>query len=214
MNKEVLNIHKALCDLKILNKRINEKIMELDVVNTFKPSNPKINGVSVDDWKKNARAKWDSLQSDIKRRDAIKRAINQSNAVTEITIGGTKYTIAEAIDMKQFGVTYLEAIARKLKDQFSRANQLVNMNNAQVENDAAAYAQSVAGGKDKTVQISPESIEQIRKTYYDQHKSELAEAFTITTELEDLQKTIDDFRSEVDSAISVSNAVTTITIEY
>lgn len=214
MNKETLNIHKALSEIKILNNRIPEKIQSLNVVASVKAASPNIYGESVEDWTKNARAGWDSVIDLIRRRDALKRAINKSNAATMVVIAGKEYSIAEAIDMKQNGITYLESLLRRIQGQYSEICRAVETNNRIADADATAFASNCVNGKNKETQTSATEIETVRKTYYDQHKSVLVDAVDIPRRMEALRNQIDGFVSEVDSAISVSNATTLITIEY
>ena len=90
MIQEVMTVHKALCELKMLDKRINESIMSAEFCRANKHSNVKIDGGTIAEYEAAAVSKYQSTMDMIIRRDAIKRAAVASNAVTEVTIGGER----------------------------------------------------------------------------------------------------------------------------
>jgi hypothetical protein len=106
MTKETMTVHQALAELKMMDKRITAAIQEPEWVVTNKHSNTKIGGVAVKDWMTDIQSKYRKVLSLIARRDAIKRAVVNSNAVTKVVVAGVEYTVAEAIDRKNHGVEY------------------------------------------------------------------------------------------------------------
>lgn len=75
MTNEKMTIHQALCELKILDKRIPTLIKDARFVVENKHSNTKINGVSIEEAKNDFKASYDKITDLIKRRKAIKRAV-------------------------------------------------------------------------------------------------------------------------------------------
>lgn len=100
MTTEKMTIHKALCELKTLDARITKCIGETEYVFANKHSNDKVNGMTVAAYCDEIKSGYQRVTDLIKRRDAIKRAVVLSNAVTKVTVGGKEYTVAEAIEMK------------------------------------------------------------------------------------------------------------------
>ena len=147
--KETMTIHKALSELKLLDARINDKTEALEVVVANKHSNSKIHGVSVDEFCKNAKEAYQSLRTLINRRNAIKRAVTKSNAITTVQIGGKTYTVAEAIDMKGVGIGYLGAIIGRLNSQYATASRRADAENGDRLNDRAdEYIKTLYGNSD------------------------------------------------------------------
>ena len=77
-------------------------------------------------------------------------------------------------------------------------------------------AKSICGGDSKTKDADPETVAKIRNTYLEQNSMELVDGLTkgCTQIIEDLQSQINSFNNEIDSALSVSNAITQITFSY
>ena len=88
MTNEKMTVHKALCELKTLDARIQKGIQQNPFVFANKHANSKVAGVNVGDYCKEILASYQSVNDLIARRDAIKRAVTLSNATVTVTIGG------------------------------------------------------------------------------------------------------------------------------
>ena len=212
MNKTML-IHEALAELKMLDKRITSKIGNTSFMAANKASNTIIGGMTIEDFKAHTASELESIQDLIEYRKAIKRAITKSNATTEVTIAGVKYTVAEAIWMKNEGVQFDAMIHDKLAHQFDIAKRNCDMENQLVEDKARKYAEemfpSTAEVKDREKMIA-QAMDDYRKKI----SFSIVSGVDYLSEIETLEKKIDAFESEVDSALSVSNATTTIEVEW
>ena len=211
--KETMTIHKALSELKLLDARINDKTEALEVVVANKHSNSKIHGVSVDEFCKNAKEAYQSLRTLINRRNAIKRAVTKSNAITTVQIGGKTYTVAEAIDMKGVGIGYLGAIIGRLNSQYATASRRADAENSDRLNDRAdEYIKTLYGNSD--LKNMGDEIRKQRDAFVAAQTVEIVDPISASAEANKLQKEVDEFFSDVDSALSVSNALTTVEVEY
>lgn len=211
--KETMTIHKALSELKLLDARINDKTEMLEVVVANKHSNSKIHGVSIDEFCKNAKEAYQSLRTLINRRNAIKRAVTKSNAITTVQIGGKTYTVAEAIDMKGVGIGYLGAIIGKLNSQYATASRRADAENSDRLNDRAdEYIKTLYGNSD--LKNMGDEIRKQRDAFVAAQTVEIVDPISASAEANKLQKEVDEFFSDVDSALSVSNALTTVEVEY
>jgi len=211
--KETMTIHKALSELKILDSRISDKIEKSEFVTANKHSNAKIHGVSVETFCKDAKEGYQSLMTLINRRNAIKRAVTKSNAITEVTIGGKTYTVAEAIDMKAMGCKYLTAVAARLNNQFALASRKADMENDERLNDRAdEYIKSLYSGSD--LKNMSDEIKKVRDAFIVAQTIEVVDPVGAQETASKLQDEADTFLSDVDSALSVSNALTTVEVEY
>lgn len=210
---EEMNIHKGLCEIKTLTDRIENKIEEASFITAIKSSDGKVKGTKAEDWKKNEKALLDSIRTLINRKKAIKRAINQSNAQTKVTVAGVEYTVAEAIYMKNEGIAEEQELVQKLKDNYKAAVDLMTRKNEEADRRSEEFAKSASGNKDKDQSNSTE-IEKVRKSFYDSQVYEIVDAVNTLETIKQLEEEIDAFTSEIDSALSVSNANTLIQIEY
>ena len=213
MVKETMTIHKALAELKILDGRIKKEIQNGSYCVANKHSNDKINGILIDDFKKSVQGTYDKVTDLIKRQEAIKRAVTLSNAKTYVDIADGKYTVAEAIWMKNHGIEFESMLINTMDSQYKMAQVEVNRQNGNnLEERADQYVTAIYGQKDGKTATS--DIEKVRKDFLEANTYEIIDPINVPEKLEDLRGKIDGFMAEVDSALSVSNALTEITIEY
>jgi hypothetical protein len=146
---ETMNVHQALAELKMMDKRITAATREPEWVITNKHSNTKINGVEVKEFVDDIRVKYQKVLDLIRRRDAIKRAVVNSNAVTKVTVAGVEYTVAEAIDKKNNGIDLLKHFARKLATNYNTAKITADRaNGAELDRRADEHVRVMLGDTD------------------------------------------------------------------
>lgn len=213
MTTETMTIHKGLAELKILDERIKKEIKYGSYCAANKHSNEKINGISVEDFKKAVQSTYDKVTDLINRRKAIKKAIVLSNAKTTVKIADTEYTVAEAIEMKNHGIEFETMLINVMDMQYKQAQAEVNRQNGNnLEERADQYVTAIYGQKDGKTPTA--DIEKVRKDFLESNSYEIVDPINVPAKLEELRSKIDVFMAEVDSALSVSNALTEITIEY
>jgi len=211
--KEVMTVHKALCELKVLGDRIDKEIDLLHFLTLNKHGNQKINGVPVKDHIENVRANYKSVMTLINRRNAIKGAVINSNAVTKVVIGGKEYTVAEAIDMKANGMSNLRKVLGNLELQWNRALSMAERENGEkLDARADAYVKSLYEGSD--MKNLSDDIQKVRETFVASQTVDIIDPIGAQDVMRKLKDEIDTFMADVDSALSVSNALTYIDIEY
>lgn len=214
MNKESMTVHQALSELKVLDARIRKEQRELVLVTTNKHCNEKLFGVPVKDFIQDAKAKYNSVRTLIGRRNAIKRGITKSNAATKVVVGDREYTVAEAIDMKNYGMDYWKLLLSNMEMQYNSAKVLADSENGdKLERRADANIQTLFDKAD-TKKDLPDQIKKIREDFISAQTVEIVDTVNVTEEMKRLRDMIDAFTVNVDSALSVSNALTTIEIEY
>lgn len=213
MTTEKMTIHKALCELKTLNSRILKTIQNATFVVANKHSNSKIAGLTIQEFNDLTKSDYNRAIDLINRRNAIKRAVVQSNAVTKVKIAGQEYTVAEAIDMKNCGIEFSEQLRGKMNSDLAKAKKEADKNNGKdLEKRADEYIKSLYGAVD-----SKNMSDDIKKTHSDFITSqtyELVDPLDIQEKIDALEEKNVSFIVEVDAALSVSNALTEIEIEY
>lgn len=212
MIHEKMTVHKALAELKTLDDRINSEITGSVFVKANRHNNMKIFGKSVEDFRADTTSSLQSVMALIERRNALKRAVVLSNAVTKVEIGGVEYTVAEAIEMNNHGMENWIDFRDFLRDQYSSVKRMVESENGEkLANACENYIQTMFGSKDK---VNNPDIETARKMYIDSHSYDIVTGFNIEEVIAVITKKIDDFKAEIDSALSVSNALTIIEFDY
>lgn len=212
MTVETMNVHEALTELKMLEKRIPSEIKAVTWVLANKHSNTQINGVKLADVTERIDSQKKKVLDLIRRRDAIKRAVVQSNAETKITVAGVEYTVAVAIDLKNHGMEFLGDLQERMVDDYRRAERSAQVENAGLEARADAFMKTMIGNSD-TKGMSEEN-RAARAKFIAEQTVELVDPIGVLKVAAELDEQIGTFMSKVDSALSTSNALTTITVEY
>jgi len=212
MTTERMTIHKALAELKIIGDRINNSISSSTFIKANKHSNEKINGVSVDEFRKQIQGNWDKSNDLIKRRNAIKRNVVLSNAKTVVKVGNDEFTVAEAIEMKNTGMQFKKELLSQLNRQYVDAIRVTEKENGEtLQQKAENYVIGLYGSKDK---VNNDEIENVRKQFIVNNTFELIDPIKVREKIDSLEKEIAEFDAEIDSCLSVSNSLTEIVIEY
>lgn len=213
MTNETMTIHKALCELKTLDSRINKKISNSIFVVTNKHSNDKIFGVPVADYCKEMESDYQSITDLMRRRAAIKAAVVKSNAETTVTINNRQYSVATAIEMKNSGIPLMQNLLRRMEhtNRIARSDA-DKFNGDQLEARADEYVKSLYGGSD--LKSASDEIKKVRADFIAAQTLDVVDPIGVVSKMEALEKEISDFLVDVDSALSVSNALTSVEIIY
>lgn len=212
MNKETMTVHKALAELKVLDSRINDAILSGDFVTTKKNNQDTVRGKTVEQYKSKAIDIFQKASDLIRRRNAIKNAVVVSNANTMVKVGDKEYTVAEAIERKNHGMDYYVQLRNVLRQQFAKQKAELEKHNAALQQKAEQFVAGLMGGKD--IKTDSAEFTTAMDTYIKSNTMTLLDPLGIEKKIEELDDMINSFMPEVDAALSVSNAVTVIAIEY
>ena len=213
MTKEEMTVHKALCDIKLLNKKIFKEISEIKIVVANKSTNNKVDGQTLEEFKQSIKSDYQSINSNIDRYKALTRAVAQSNAVTKIIVNGSEYTVAEAIAIKNKLIPIKQQLLDRILYVYNKENSLVKEKNDRLEYEADEFVRDKDLKKEDSKNLA-ETILKTRNDYYNTRKYELVDPLKVNNITKELKDEIDNFLLDIDSALSVSNANTLITIEY
>lgn len=210
---ERMTAHKILTEMKLVEKRITKTVSDGVYCIANKHSNTKIDGMSIEEYKSKMQGDFDKATAEIARYFAMKKALSLSNAVTKVTISGQEYTIAETIAMKNHGVYHKQYLLDTLRTQYSAVQRtLVTKNGDELDRRAEKYVIELYGNNEDVKK--GEAATQAKQQYIEQHSYDLIDKISIVDRIAELEKEIDEFTSEVDAALSVSNALTEIEFTY
>lgn len=213
MTTETMTIHKALAELKILESRIMKTVGDGTYCVANKHSNEKINGVSIEDYKKVMQSAYDKAVDLITRYKTIKKAVTLSNAKTVVKIGEEEYTVAEAIWMKNHGVEFDELLLNELREQYNKAQaKILKQNGNDLEQRAEQYVVGIYGSKEG--KTNTDDFEKTKQDFITSQTFELVDPIGILEKIEVLEEKISVFKAEVDAVLSTSNALTVVEINY
>ena len=151
-----------------------------------------------------------SVKDLIERRAKIKAAIVKSNAETSVTIGGVTYTVAGAIERKT-SIAYEEKLAKYIALQLIRVNKEVDSLNENVKRSLDNHITTILG-KDAKEKGGTE-VEDFTAKYMAKNEAKILDPINATDEVTALENKIDAFLANVDTALSISNAITSIEID-
>lgn len=204
-----LSIHRALSELKVLDKRIQKAYQKNFITMQIGSSVPDTYS-SVEEFETEAKASLDQVTQLIKNRNEIKAAIVKSNAETEVVIAGQKMTVAEAIDRRDSGIEYDKNLLSVLKHQLSKMVVSLERENQNFEDRLEKRLASDINPKDKG---ATKEIEVLTESYTKRYKPTMLDPISIREKIKELEEKVESFELEVDFTLSESNANTKIQIE-
>ena len=206
-----MSIHRALGELKTLDKRIRKEIENTIFIGAKKKSSNTEykTRTSIVDVNNNVNSSIQSINDLILRRKEIKEAIVNSNANTFVTIGDNKMTVASAIERKT-SIGYDKFLLSKIKEQYALIVGFVEENNEEVECDLSSKIDNMLNANDKN---NINGIEEFSKAYRNSNSWEVIDPVDLKSFIDKLEKEITIFENEVDVVLSESNATTFIEVE-
>ena len=206
-----ISIHRALGELKTLDKRIRKEIENTIFIGAKKKSSNTEYKTrsSIVDFNNNVNSSIQSINDLILRRKEIKEAIVNSNANTFVTIGDNKMTVASAIERKT-SIGYDKFLLSKIKEQYALIVGFVEENNEEVECDLSSKIDNMLNANDKN---NINGIEEFSKAYRNSNSWEVIDPVDLKSLIDKLEKEITIFENEVDVVLSESNATTFIEVE-
>lgn len=216
MTHETMTVHKALAELKIIDDRISSAINNVLFVTAVKNGTKKIDGVDINSYNESVRSSYQKANDLINRRNALKRAVVMSNATTKVMVAGVEYTVAEAIDMKNHGLDGMKMMLNTMLRQYQDATYKFNMNSGEsLEMKANEYVMNILNSQGNTAdKTDVKQVQALHDSYVANNEFVMVDPIEVEKKIEDMRNKIVEFETEVDAALSVSNAVTTIDIEY
>lgn len=214
MTTEKMTVYKALVDRKTMEARINNA-MDADMVICNRNNNAKISGKTVEEIKTVYKANFDKLQSLMARNEAMNMALNQSNATTMISVNGTEMSMAMALWMKKpgGGLDLKKEEIRVMKNKYATSVTLMNNKNSDdLDRKVENYLISTFGSCEKG--IKTDEMVKAEEIYRKNNSWDLIDPCKLKDVIDQKQDELDKFESELDSAIQISNAVTTIEFSY
>lgn len=215
---QTMSVTRALVELKTLNDKINRAIVGGVYVGLqtgtadkakFSNSNFTTHFASKVEAEGKIKGSFDSVESLVNRRQAIKSAIILSNANTNVTFGGKTITVAEAIELKST-VEFRKSFLINLQGQLSHATNNMTTRNVALEAKIDKLLET-SYGSEKT-KVDAAVVEAISKPQRDTNSVSLFDPLDIQSKIDSQRELLDQLESELDFTLSESNARTTIVV--
>jgi hypothetical protein len=199
-----ISVTQALSELKLLRKRI-ESVTSQATFTKVKKANDLLDAAK---FATQATASYQSFTDLTKRYNALKSAIVLSNATTKVTIGGTEYTVADAVERKR-SIEMENLMLAVMKAQHTATN-------VEYERHQLAEQQRVerllTTELAKDAKTNVEVVQQLTTTFLAQNKATVLDPLGLAEKIEALSKSIEDFETQVDYSLSESNGRTLISV--
>lgn len=207
-----MTVQRALNELKIIDERLNKRLQEFTIIGTKKVSETRVveTRESVVEFENRAKGALDSVDGLLKRKNALKHAIMQSNATTMIEVGGKTYSVMTAIDRKRT-IEGEKMVVRHMREALGFAEYKVNQENDKMESYIQRQTNAMASGDLSSKK--DDYIIAFEKSYREQNSWELVDPLKVRDLIEKREQEISMFELEIDTALTVSNAITKIEIE-
>lgn len=207
-----MTVHEALVEIKTNIRRISSAIMSTTFCTASRQNVKKVNGVDLDVFRKEVKSNFDSVLDLIRRTDAMKKAISLSNASTYVTVGDERMSVAEALYAMKDGCGDKERLIMQMTSQLTNARNLIESENGdKLDQKLENFINASYGSKDK---INSAEIEALSETFRTNNSFVLIDPVNVSEQIKKLQAEVDKFRTNVDSALQISNATTFIEFDY
>lgn len=207
-----MTVQRALNELKIIDERLSKRLAEFVVIGTKKVSEARVveTRESIVEFENRAKGVLDSVDGLLKRQQELKHAIMTSNATTMIEVAGKTYSVMTAIDRKRT-IENEKLVVRHMRDAMLRAEYKVNQENDKMESYIQRQTNAMAGGDLSSKK--DDYIIAFEKSYREQNSWDLVDPLKLRDLIEQREQEISMFELEIDTALTVSNAITKIEIE-
>jgi hypothetical protein len=207
-----MTVQRALNELNTLESRIDKRLSDFRIIGTRKNSENRVSETRepVADFAVRAKTIMDSADALLKRQQQLKHAIMTSNAQTMIEVAGVTYSVMTAIDRKRTIESEKQVLAC-MKQALRNAETKVSRENDKVEDYIQRQVLAMASGD--LANKRDEFITSFEKSYRDKNGWDLVDPLGLRDLIEKREQEILDFELEIDTALTVSNAITKIVIE-
>lgn len=209
-----LTITRALNEIKLLRSRYQNQIRELApiaVQHGLKLRSP-YSSYKPEDFASQVKPSMQSVEDLWKRIIEIKTKIDQSNMITIVKIGSSEMTVQEALVMKSY-ISDKEILLSKLKSSLRSAraeyDSALEDNRKKVERTVSENTAASGNGVSKVdPDLEKRAVEQVESLY----GVKFVDPLSLETLVKQLETEVEDFKNNVDFALSESNSTTFIEI--
>jgi hypothetical protein len=217
MTIKTITLTEALAELKLLDKKINKSMQNLaykgapviDYIVGKKKTTEKYN-LTEEEIKREAQSKIDQLNALIANRGKLKAIVARTNAVTQVTVAGKIYTIVEAIERKN-NLENEKRLLEILNNAVENVTEKVRRINENAKNEVDRLLEAKLSTDSKNQ--SAQEIESLAKILLENKEAKVVDPYGVAKLIESMNEDIENFEREVDVALSIINATTTIDIE-
>jgi hypothetical protein len=211
---ETISITRALADLKVLKARYSRALSDLEeTAIAIKKGNQLLSphsGRTEEDFCSAALSQYNKVIDIYDRIVRLKTAIDESNSLTYVTIGKSRMTVQEAITqknllpLKEERLSILSTALFRARQSFESAEESNRLKLEKCLSEIRTSGSSLSAKAD----LEKEEKERIDRLY----GVTFVDPLKLASQVQSLTEEVDDFKNNVDFALSESNATTFIQI--
>ena len=208
------SLTRILAEIKMLDKKIDDGIRQNRFVDLkqARANNALFSGKDLAKTSADISAAYESINKLIQNRALLKAALVRANATTNVVIANKTYTIAEAIEEKNT-IQNLENLANTLRVQWTAVTVKRDQIDSATELNVQKALEVSLGANKGTQKFDADNVKAISDPIREASRVELIDPINLTDEVLKLTKKIEDFKTEVDFALSEANAKTTVEVD-
>ena len=204
-----ISVARALIEIKTLEKRIEKATENLTPLGLMLGQKPEASIQSRESFEKTAKAAYQQVQALLQRRRQLKNAVVLSNASTQVNIAGEKMTVAEAIERKR-SIGLEKHFTATMWKQHTAKLEALEGHNQKIERQLFQLLQATYAKPES--EVSAEDYDKIAQPFKANNEASLIDPLKLKETLFQLEQQIEAFETEVDVALTESNARTEIEI--
>lgn len=212
-----ITLTRALVEIKTLEARINsataQQFIGMTKGKTEKPTVGKYQ--KKEDVIKAATSAFQTVNDLIDRRTRLKKALVEANTNTQVRVGNTVMSIADAIDAKNIAA-FKSSLVTQIRHQITTASNMIEANRIKMEAEIQSQVDRILGNDAKNKDAAEQNknmIQTIRDTMFDMHDMQIVDPNNLILGIEKMQAELQSFVDEIDFTLSEVNAKTTITVD-
>ena len=224
MQKETMTLREGLNTLNILDKQIKETISGNTLIAVYSRDVVILSGLPISDWEEQAKAKWQSLNDKIKRRNALKNAILRANVMNSVRVPKfvslddvtksdetEEISFAEAIARKAYYKDTLQGIVNSIKGHIADNNRVYE----QLTERARQYVDNRLNQEFANVQNpSPKQKEEREAKLRKDNEIVYNDPCSLVKSMALAGDNIAFYLEKIDGELGKASAITEITFEY
>jgi hypothetical protein len=203
-------VTEALVRLKLTKKKIEDakgRLM-LGLVATKDKVPLPVGYKTEEEFKKECNARMDQIRGLMRFKKNLKDALVKSNAATQVNVGSSTMTVAEAIERKN-SIKDDKELLQSLRLGWNQISTAMERENNSVEPKADKFIQETFG---KAEGSNHQEALAMRSKFIENNKPRFVGLDNAESLIKKLEEEIYEFESNVDVALSVKNSSTLVTV--
>jgi hypothetical protein len=202
---DTISVAAAMVEKKDLIQKLPSMLSEIRFVSHGNQNKP-----SKTDIVLNAVSKYNELKSAITRCNALAVSIIHSNLCTAVRVRDREFTVSHAVEMKDSWISFNRALLNRLKTEKTRVDKEIADSNKECEQRVQTLLEK-SSSKDNT-KLDADGMGKVEEKFWENNRWELIDPLNIADRIEKLESHITKVESDLNTALSESNALTMITV--